>query len=180
MKLTCPVCGFYSAIEGFLMVEDHKKALHTLLTLPEPLPRLAVSYLGLFRKPGSDRAMTAARAVRLSCEISELVNAPNIQWKGGRILPNKAKFWAEAIQIIFDKDQNQNLKRPLTNHNLLRCIAYELAEKAFEAGIKEKENQLQYRPISCEESGLTLEEAREIAKRNLKKWKERNESSDCR
>ncbi|MDL1966297.1 MAG: hypothetical protein LWW90_06465 [Candidatus Desulfofervidus auxilii] len=142
MKLTCPACGYYGALEGFLANEDYKKALAIICSLPGELPSLFIRYLGLFRKPGSDRALTGTRILKICTQIEKLINNKDLQWKNKRILENNPKYWAEAIKILLKKDEEGNLRRPINNNNLLRAIAYDIAEREFEERLRQKEDAL--------------------------------------
>ncbi|SDO03640.1 hypothetical protein SAMN04488516_11718 [Desulfonauticus submarinus] len=142
MKLTCPACGYYGALEGFLAIEDYKKALSIICSLPGDLPTLFIRYLGLFRKPGSDRALTGSRILKICTQIEKLINNKELQWKNKRILENNPRYWAEAINILLTKDEEGRLKRPLTNNNLLCAIAYDIAEREFEEKARQKEESL--------------------------------------
>ncbi len=142
MKLTCPVCGYYGAIEGFLTNEDYKKALAVICSMPGDLPSLLVKYLGLFRKPGSNRALTGTKILKICTQIEKFINDKHIQWKNKRILENNVKYWVEALNIILEKDESGRIERPLGNNNLLRAIAYDLAEKDFEEKVRQKEMRL--------------------------------------
>ena len=181
MKLTCPACGYYGAIEGFVALEDYKKALAVIAALPCDLPALSVRYLGLFRKPGSDRAMTGSRVRKLVEGLKALVCSPDIAWKHKRPLENHPAYWAQAVEKLLDRDKQGKLERPLENHNLLRCIAYDIAEKDFESRIREKETRLRYRPDQAETAATadhsgnakSLQEVMETAKRNISGWRER-------
>jgi hypothetical protein len=134
MKATCPHCGTYGPLETFLAAGDAKSVQLAVAALPGELPRLTWSYLGLFRKPGSSRVLTWERAGRIIAELGELVNEQETQWKGGRLVPNRPEYWAQAIKLILDRDAQGKLERPLDGHNYLRAVAYELAEKAWHQG----------------------------------------------
>jgi hypothetical protein len=43
------------------------------------------------------------------------------------------------MQHVMDKAESGQLRRPLSNHNLLRAIAYDLADKAAEDSFRRKE-----------------------------------------
>lgn len=146
MKATCPICGNYGPLENFLAQEDYKRALAELLSLPGDLPRQTVKYLALFRKPGSDRALTGPRVLKIIEELKGLVMSEQIQWKGGRIYANKATYWSQAIQAMLDRESQGKLERPLDGHNYLRSVAYSLAEKSFEQAHREKEKSRSHRP----------------------------------
>lgn len=142
MRLTCPSCGSLASLESWLMDDDARHMLADIAGLPEPLPRLAVRYLGAFRDPKSVRGLSWTKARRLVNELAGLVRSEDIQWDGKRILQNKSEFWTEALTVILDKDAAGTLKRPLSNHNLLRTIAYGVADQAAEAGLRQKESNL--------------------------------------
>lgn len=142
MRLTCPSCGSIASLESWLTDDDARHMLADIAGLPEPLPRLAVRYLGAFRDPKSARGLSWPKARRVTAELAALVRDEDVQWDGKRILQNKSEFWAEALTVILDKDAAGTLKRPLTGHNLLRAIAYDVADRAAEAGLRQRETAL--------------------------------------
>lgn len=146
MKATCPHCGTYGPLEIFLTADDAKSVQLAVAALPGELPRLTWSYLGLWRKPGSSRVLTWERAGRIVAELADLVAEPEIQWKGGRLVPSRQEFWAQAIKLILDRDAQGKLDRPLEAHNYLRAVAYELAEKAWHQGNVRREEEARRRP----------------------------------
>lgn len=146
MKATCPHCGTYGPLETFLTADDAKSVQLAVASLPGELPRLTWSYLGLWRKPGSSRVLTWERAGRIVAELAELVAEPEIQWKGGRLVPSRPEFWAQAIKLILDRDAQGKLDRPLEAHNYLRAVVYELAEKAWHQGNVRREEEARRRP----------------------------------
>lgn len=195
MKATCPVCGNYGPIESFLAQEDYKKALAVITELPGELPRLTVRYLSLFRKPGSDRALTGSRVLKLVSQLRDLATANEIQWKGGRVHQNRPEYWEQAIQAVLDRADQGKIERPLDGHNYVRAIAYENADRSFEDAHKRKERERSYRPDAGGRSAGQSEpkpvrrpdgdndnqapgpqDAREIAKRWLNKRRGDDES----
>ncbi|NCC91713.1 MAG: hypothetical protein EOM10_00290 [Opitutae bacterium] len=148
MKATCPHCGCHASLEAFLQDADAKRAVVAAGALPGELPRLVWSYLGLFRRPDAGRAMAWRRAATLLGDLAALANEPEAQWKGQRVVPNAPRFWAEAIQLLLDRDAAGKLDRPLENHNYLRAVAYEIAEKAWHQGNVVREKEAQHRPAS--------------------------------
>jgi hypothetical protein len=182
MKATCPICGNYGPLETFLAQEDYKKALAVITALPGDLPRLSVRYLALFRKPGSDRALTGPRVLKLVSELRDLVNAQEIQWKGNRVHQNSPAHWVKAIEVILDRDSQGRIERPLDGHNYLRAIAHEQADKYFESSHRKKEQDVSYRPDmgrtdpdnEQQDQGPTqLGDVLETARRNLSGWREK-------
>jgi hypothetical protein len=183
MKATCPHCGTYGPIELFLADADAKAACKMVDALPGELPRLIWSYLGLFRKPGSPRAMTWSRALRIIRQLDGYIRDPRTQWKGGRVVDNRPEYWAEGIKAVMERDAHGKLKRPLDGHNYLRAIAYEIAERNFETAHRKKEEALRYAPtdgrrvVSADERARIeeqeLEANRQRAMEHLAKIKER-------
>jgi hypothetical protein len=171
MKATCPHCGFYGPVEAFLTEGDAKAALAMISGLPGNLPRLTWSYLGLFRKPGANRAMTWSRVLRTVSALADLVRDRDVQWKGSRVVANRPEYWEQGIEAMVERDAQGRLKRPLENHNYLRAIVAELAEKGFEQGHKQKERELRYKPtdgrrvVSAEEQARMDEQALEENKK---------------
>jgi hypothetical protein len=169
MKATCPMCGNYGPVENFLAQEDYKKALAVITGMKGDLPRLAVRYLGLFRKPGSDRALTGPRVLKVVSELKELAESKEIQWKGGRVYENRAAYWAEALQVVLDRADAGKLDRPLDGHGYLRSVAYGLAEKAFEVSFRRKEEQAGQRTKDAEQKKEIEETAEVLTERNKQK-----------
>jgi hypothetical protein len=152
MNGTCPHCGFRASIEAYLQGDDAKAAVVAAAALPVDLHRLVWSYLGLYRKPDAKQVMTWQRAERLIKELAALVNDPQIQWDNGRVVPNGPGYWVQAVQRVLDMP---NLRRPLENPNLVRKIAYELAEKAWHQGNVTREKEAKHRPDNHSEPGQT-------------------------
>jgi hypothetical protein len=146
MKATCPHCGTYGPLEIFLTDSDAKSVQLAVAALPGEMPRLVWSYLGLWRKPDATKVMTWARAGRIVAELAALVAEPEIQWKGGRLVPSRPEFWAQAIKLILDREAQGKLDRPLEAHNYLRAVVYELAEKAWHQGNVRREEEARRRP----------------------------------
>lgn len=198
MKATCPVCGFYSALEGFLALEDYKQAIGIMSEMGgDETVKLVIRYLGLFRKPNSDRALTGSRVLKLTRELRDYFRAENIQWKQQRAHANAQWYWIQAIKKLLDRAEQGQVERPLTSHNLLRCLAYEIADKDFESRHRQKEMERSYRPDhgrtqhaqseeqsaqrqasqaeeESEGSGQVRgpQEARDVAKSYIQKWRE--------
>lgn len=153
MKACCPHCGTYGPAELFMTDDDAKRAVVAVGKLPGDLPRLTWSYLGLFRKPGSTRVLTWERVVRIVAELAGLVAEPETNWKGQRVVPNRADYWAQGMQAVLDRDAQGKLERPLDGHNYLRAVVYEIAEKAWHQGNVRREKEAQTRqtpPRHCE------------------------------
>lgn len=143
MRLTCPACGAVASLEAWALDEDARHTLATLLELGEPASA-ALKYLALFRTPGSKRGLAWSKVRRLAEQLRDLVKDQGIQWDGRRILANKPAWWSEALAVVLEREAQGKLNKPLTNHNLLRTIAYGAADKASEAALRDKEQGLRH------------------------------------
>lgn len=152
MRLTCPACGAWASLEAWALDDDARATVAGLTALPAGVNSQAVRYLGLFRKPDSPRGLSWGRARRLVEELAECVNAKTISWDSGQELRNLPAHWEQAMAAILERDSQGKVKRPLTNHNLLRCIAYEQASKAAEAKRKYDEAMKAYPVPSAKET----------------------------
>lgn len=139
MRAICPLCGAYGPLEIFLVEDEARQAALAVHGLPGTLPRLIWAYLGLWRKPGASKVMTWRRVGKVLRELTDLAMADEVQWKGGRVVPNSAEFWVQGITLMLDKDAAGKLERPIENNNYLRAVAYELAQKAWEKEVRNKE-----------------------------------------
>lgn len=174
MKASCPHCGTYGPVETFLADAEAKQICAAVYALPGDLPKLVWSYLGLWRKPGATRPMSWTRVGRIISGLRDLINEPETQWKAQRVVPNNPKYWAEAIQIVLDRDANGKLDRPLDGHNYLRAIAYEIAEKAWHAGNVRRESEAQHRPAQPRPRQGREDDYRAIPLgEGLKDWRQR-------
>ena len=175
MKTTCPHCGTYGPAELFMTDDDAKTVVITVAKLPDAMHRIIWTYLGLFRKPGANRVLTWSRVERIVGELSALMNDPETQWKGQRVVPNSPQFWVDAMRSVIDRDAHGKLERPLDGHNYLRAIAYELAEKAWHQGNVTREKQAQHRPVPVRQDQKSRNEETTPTPmgRALEGWKER-------
>lgn len=140
MRLICPTCSAIASLEAWVDLDaSAREVLVRVAALPDGMPRRVVRYLGLFRKPGSNKALMWPKSARLLEELEALVTAPEVSWKSQRVVPNGVKFWLDALDQVLERDRLGLLERPLANHNYLRATAHGLAEKAFEAGHRTKE-----------------------------------------
>ena len=174
MKASCPHCGAYGPVEMFLSDADAKRVCVDVCSLPGELPRLVWSYLGLWRKPGTARALSWERIGRIVTELRGLIDEPETQWKGGRVVPNRPDYWVQAIRIVLDRDACGKLERPLDGHNYLRAVAYEVAEKAWHAGNVRRESEAQYRPAQTSPQRNKSDEYKPVPlAEGIKGWRQR-------
>jgi len=64
--------------------------------------------------------------VKLAGELRDLVAAGHVQWDTGVARPCPPRIWHDAIQTMLGR---AGLRLPLENHNYLRRIAYDLADR---------------------------------------------------
>lgn len=126
MKLTCPSCGALHSAEAWVNDAQARQCLLLVAELPADVGRRALPYLALFRNPGSGRALTWGKALRLLGELRTLVSEHYIQWDRSPARPNNAAAWAEAMEQMVQRPPR---RLPLTSHGYLRKIAYDLADE---------------------------------------------------
>ncbi|MBU1059094.1 MAG: hypothetical protein KJ804_12345 [Proteobacteria bacterium] len=125
MKLICPGCGSVASAETWLNDSLCRETMLAVVKLPTPLPQVMLGYMGLFR-PGK-RALTWKKAKRLADEIAALVAAGHIQVQGKVARPCPPRIWAMAMEQMLER--RDSLRLPMPNHNYLRQIAWELADR---------------------------------------------------
>jgi hypothetical protein len=129
MKLICPVCRSACAAEAWAEDENIKSFMRSSAALPAGVIGCAWHYIGFFR-PRSGRGLTWTRAAKLAAELAEMANGAHLSFSGRPARPNTPEFWAAAIEKMIARPPRE---LPLTNHNYLRKIAWDLADKADSA-----------------------------------------------
>ena len=102
-----------------------REAVRFVTSLPDPIPKVILSYLSLFR-PGR-RALSWKKVLRLSKEIATLAAAGHIQVRGKVARPCTPRHWATGMEQMIER--RQTLSLPLKNHNYLRQVVYQLADQ---------------------------------------------------
>ncbi len=134
MKLTCPACGAVASAEAWVNDASCRQFMDELTRLPGPVQVRTLPYIALFRK--SKRGLSWPRALRIIKTLSELVHEGTVQWDGGELRPAPPYLWAEAMDRTIDRSP-----KALENHNYLRKIAWEMAEKLAAKAEREREQQ---------------------------------------
>jgi len=168
MKLTCPSCAAVHSAEAWTTDSLVRQFIKVVAEeLPADVGRRALQYLALFR-PHSGRGLRWDKALRLAGELQDLVGDPEIQWKGKPVRPNSATAWALAMERMIE---NRPKQLPLTSHNYLRAIAYEIAN--------EMDRKKEYKPVERQQrqnmetpEKLDLSELKSIRNRNFPKRKQ--------
>ncbi len=125
MKLICPGCGSVASAESWQNDALCRETMLAVATLPAPLPKAVLGYLSLFR-PGK-RALTWKKAGRLTKELAVLAASGHVQVQGKVARPCPARIWALAMEQM--QERRDSLRLPMPNHNYLKQIAWELADR---------------------------------------------------
>lgn len=137
MLASCPACAFQGDIEAFFSDDEWKRLVAAVAELPPECGRALMRYLRLF-KPAKT-GLRAARAVKLSRELLALIQAGSVcaDDRGGVRRPATPAHWADGMELMLD--QRTGLSLPLANHNYLRKVVFDLADKADAAAERQKE-----------------------------------------
>lgn len=135
MKLICPGCGAIASAESWSNDADCREMLLVIAMLPSPLPKTTLGYLSLFR-PGT-RALGWKKALRLAREIDQLTGKGFVSVQGRVDRNCAAAIWARAMEQMVE--QRTSLSLPMSNHNYLKKVAYDLAEQAEYQGEKNQQ-----------------------------------------
>lgn len=122
----CHTCGTTAPIEWFLSEAEHKMILPVLIALPKSVQGVVFYYLSLF-KPQSGRAMATSKAVRLMTELRDLINNGYIQHGTNVARSCPPSLWVLAMEQMVER--RDRLSLPLPNHNYLKAIAWDLADR---------------------------------------------------
>lgn len=134
MKLICPACGAIASAESWMNDTDCREALLVISRLPSPLPKSVLGYLSLFR-PGA-KALSWKKVLRLTQEIEELTGKGYVKVQGCVDRNCPASIWARAMEQMVE--QRAGMTKSMSNHNYLRKVAYDLADKADYLGEKKQ------------------------------------------
>lgn len=151
MKLVCPSCGLTASAEAWLNDAAARELLLAVATLPAPLPKTCLPYLGLFRP--ETRALSWAKAGKIVAELALLAAAGHVQVQGKVARPCPPRILSAAMEQMVER--RDSIRRPLPNHNYLRQVAWQLADEAdAKDELRIKSYELRGgRPAGREESG---------------------------
>lgn len=125
MRLPCPCCGALVSAEAWQNDADARATLADAAELPGQINRQVLGYLALFRP--RDRALMWKKALRLVRELAALVDAGHVHVHGRPDRPCPPQIWAIAMEQMIE--HRDTISRPLPNHNYLRKVAWQLADK---------------------------------------------------
>jgi len=123
----CQSCGTSAPIEWFLADAEYRKMTAIVAELPREVAPLIFNYLSLF-KADTSRKIQPRKAVRLATELKTLVAAGYVQVDRRVTRPCPPRIWALAIEQMIER--RDRLTLPMPNHNYLKSIAWDLADKA--------------------------------------------------
>lgn len=128
MQASCPSCAFQGDIEAFFSEDEWKRFASAVAELPPECGRALMRYLRLF-KPAKT-GLRASRATKLGRELLAMIQTGTVcaDERGGVRRPAKPQHWADGMELMLD--QRVGLSLPLANHNYLRKVVYDLADKA--------------------------------------------------
>ena len=115
MKTRCPCCGAENSLDALLNHDAARLALWELTKIGDEMPRLAVSYVGLFRPAKS--SLSFDRMAKLLEELRVQMDEGFIERDGQRIEVSRAA-WVHGFRVMLDK-RATGLKLPLKSHGYL-------------------------------------------------------------
>jgi hypothetical protein len=130
MKLVCPSCGLTASAEAWINDAAARDLLLAVATLPAPLPKATLPYLGLFRP--EKQALRWDKAGKIVSELAKSVLTGFVQVQGKVARPCPPRIWAQAMEQMIER--RDAIRRPLPNHNYLRQVAWQLADEADALG----------------------------------------------
>lgn len=125
MKLRCFACGAMGSAEAFTNDSIARELLAVATNLPHPLPPIILNYLAMFRPEKT--MLTWPKALRLTKDLAALVATGTVQVEKKAARPCPPRLWAQAIEQVIER--RDRLSLPLKNHNYLKQIVYDLADR---------------------------------------------------
>ena len=130
MRLTCPTCGCTASAEAWENDAEQRGFMLLLAEMPSPVAIHLLRYCGLFRAPQAARGLSWKKANRLAQELSELVLQGYVHTKGKADRNCTPHHWAASMDIMIEMGATGTLTLPMKNHNYLRSIVWQQADKA--------------------------------------------------
>jgi hypothetical protein len=127
MRVTCPCCATDFPLEAGMIDADGKRLAALLAAMDATLGRAVIGYLRLF-KPAKT-ALRTVRAVRIVADLDALVRIGTVcaDERAGIRRPALPATWAAGIEQLLASPPSG---LPLTNHNYLRRVVFDLADRA--------------------------------------------------
>lgn len=131
MQLQCPCCdAIFNLEEGFTAAEGKKLA--ALLAEVQPaLGKAIIYYLRLFTP--AKRGLKLTKAIKVVDELIALVNAGTVTRDARTNETKRATYqmWVAGIEQMLEK--RDTLTLPITHHNYLRTIVFNIASDPSQA-----------------------------------------------
>lgn len=137
MKLVCPSCGLTASVEAWINDAAARDVLLAVATLPYPLPKVTLPYLGLFRP--DKRALSWDKAGKIVAELTKQTAPGHVQVQGKVARPCPPRIWAAAMEQMVER--RDAIRRPLPNHNYLKQVAWQLADEEDASGENDRRKQ---------------------------------------
>ncbi len=152
MKLVCPSCGLTASAEAWLNDAAARSLLLAVATLPPPLPKVILPYLGLFRP--EKRALSWNKAGKIVADLTKLIGPGHVQVQGKVARPCPPRLFAAAMEQMVER--RDAIRRPLPNHNYLKQVAWQLADEADAQGESSRRQQEASGATRCRQPGARL------------------------
>ncbi|KJR98770.1 MAG: hypothetical protein VR65_19910 [Desulfobulbaceae bacterium BRH_c16a] len=138
----CPRCLYKASLISFIEAAGDGKLIPVFQKLPAGVQAYYLSYMSLFR-PKSGSAIQLDKVARLTADLVELVTLPYVHVQGRVDRPCTSKTWAMAMEQMIE--QAPGLTLPMKNHNYLKSIAWDVADKADRNAEKTHDSNAQHR-----------------------------------
>lgn len=153
MQLNCPACGTDLDLLVLIQHESARSALIDALSLSQPLGKLLIQYLSLFKPP--KRALTMDRVAALLGELVGQIKSAQID-RNGRVWPAPMAAWIAALeQMLGSRDR---LTLPLKSHGYLYEILVSAANK------QEAQAEMKVEAQRAQRSGVGVTEERKTTR----------------
>jgi len=133
VKLTCPACGAVASAETWAAEVAARAAL------PGDMADVVLAYLALFRP--AKNGLSWSRARKVLATLDEIIRRGHISVDRKPARPCPPAIWAEGLLAVRERFEAGALTTPLKNHNYLRAVVYDLAERADAKNETEREHQ---------------------------------------
>jgi len=125
MIVTCPSCRAKFSLEAAQDDTVHLAFADAYSRIPKAMKHQALRYIALFRPKKS--AMSWERAARLAEQLAGQIESGRVQAGGNPARPAPPDIWRQGIEKMIDHPPKT---LPLSNHNYLFKIVWELADQA--------------------------------------------------
>lgn len=125
MKTSCPACGSTFSLDALIGNEGAREAVMAALAIPDPIGKLLVQYIALFRP--AQRQLSFDRVANLLNDLLPMIQEAKVD-RSGRIWSAPQEYWRMALEEMIAK--RDNLTLPLKSHGYLLAIIEGYSNKA--------------------------------------------------